>query len=84
MVKRATLLAKGDFITLQELSDEIKLQPKNEMTQSESFILHNEEIEKQRIINALQQAGHNKTKAAQLLGIDRKTLYNKLKLYNIG
>lgn len=84
MVKRATLLAKGDFITLQELSDEIKLQPKNEMPQSESFILHNEEIEKQRIINALQQAGHNKTKAAQLLGIDRKTLYNKLKLYNIG
>ena len=84
VVKRATLLAKGDFITLQELSDEIKLQPKNEMTQSESFILHNEEIEKQRIINALQQAGHNKTKAAQLLGIDRKTLYNKLKLYNIG
>lgn len=84
VVKRATLLAKGDFITLQELSDEIKLQPQNGMPQPESFILHNEEIEKQRIINALQQAGHNKTKAAQLLGIDRKTLYNKLKLYNIG
>ena len=40
--------------------------------------------EKKRIMNALQQTGNNKTKAALLLGIDRKTLYNKMKLYNIG
>ena len=39
--------------------------------------------EKQQIIHALQQTGNNKSRAAQLLGIDRKTLYNKLKLYNI-
>lgn len=84
VVKRATLLAKDDFITLQELSDEIKIKTQAETPAPESFILHNEDIEKQRIINALQQAGYNKTKAAQLLGVDRKTLYNKLKLYNIG
>jgi two-component system response regulator HydG len=39
--------------------------------------------EYQRIIQALQQARYNKSKAAELLGIDRKTLYNKLKAYNI-
>ena len=49
-----------------------------------SFNLHNEDLEKQRIIHALQRTGNNKTKAAQLLGIDRKTLYNKMKLYDIG
>lgn len=39
--------------------------------------------EYQRIIQALQQARYNKSKAAELLGVDRKTLYNKLKAYNI-
>jgi len=39
--------------------------------------------EYQRIIQALQQVRYNKSKAAELLGIDRKTLYNKLKAYNI-
>ena len=38
---------------------------------------------KQHIIEALRQTGHNKSRAAVLLGIDRKTLYNKLKLYGI-
>jgi len=36
-----------------------------------------------RIIQALQESRYNKTKAAELLGVDRKTLYNKLKAYNI-
>lgn len=35
--------------------------------------------EKERILQALKQTGGNKSRAAQLLGIDRKTLYNKLR-----
>jgi len=35
------------------------------------------------IMQVLQEARFNKSKAAQMLGIDRKTLYNKLKNYNI-
>jgi two-component system response regulator HydG len=35
------------------------------------------------IMKVLQEARYNKSKAAQMLGIDRKTLYNKLKNYNI-
>ena len=83
IVKRATLLAQGEFITLHDLGDEILSQPAS-TPQTSSFVLHDEEMEKQRILNALQQTGNNKTKAALLLGIDRKTLYNKMKLYNIG
>jgi two-component system response regulator HydG len=36
-----------------------------------------------RILEALQSTHYNKSKAAELLGIDRKTLYNKLKQYNV-
>ncbi len=35
------------------------------------------------IMRVLQEVRFNKSKAAQVLGIDRKTLYNKLKAYNI-
>ena len=79
MVRRATLLAQGKFITINELS-ELK-EPASAII---GIPLRNEEAEKRQIIEALRQTGNNKSRAAQLLGIDRKTLYNKLKLYNIS
>lgn len=78
-VKRATLLTKGNYINIEDMG--FGLQEENK--QENNFTLHNEEEEKKRITEALKQADNNKSKAAQLLGIDRKTLYNKLKLYNI-
>lgn len=80
IVKRATLLAQGSFITLLELGSELLETP---VSTSSSMALRNEETEKEHILEALRQTGNNKSKAAQLLDIDRKTLYNKLKLYNI-
>ena len=80
IVKRATLLAQGSFITLLELGTELLEAPVSVGT---SMALRNEETEKEHILEALRQTGNNKSKAAQLLDIDRKTLYNKLKLYNI-
>lgn len=80
IVKRATLLAQSSFITLLELGTELLETPASGMT---SMSLRNEETEKEHILEALRQTGNNKSKAAQLLDIDRKTLYNKLKLYNI-
>jgi len=78
IVRRATLLAQGKFITLNELTE---LQ--EPIHTHIGLPLRNEETERQQIIEALRQTGNNKSRAAQLLGIDRKTLYNKLKLYNI-
>ena len=80
IVKRATLLAQSSFITLLELGTELLETPASSNT---SIALRNEETEKEHILEALRQTGNNKSKAAQLLNIDRKTLYNKLKLYNI-
>lgn len=85
IVKRATLLAQGEFITVKDLGEEIheSKEAGNILEPEGTFMLHDEETEKHRIIKALQQTGNNKSKAAALLGIDRKTLYNKLKLYQI-
>ena len=71
--------AQDKLITLNELSE-----LKSPVAPSAAGMpLRNEETEKQQIIEALKQTGYNKSRAAQLLGIDRKTLYNKLKLYGI-
>ena len=40
--------------------------------------------ERTRLINTLRTSGYNQSKAAALLGIDRSTLYRKLKRYNIS
>ena len=42
------------------------------------------DIERQYIIDVLQKFGGNKSKAASALKIDRVTLYNKIKEYNIA
>ena len=81
-IRRATLLAEGPYITPDELS-ELKDPASAPPMPSATLPLRNEETEKQHIIEALRQTGHNKSRAAVLLGIDRKTLYNKLKLYGI-
>ncbi|MBF0430481.1 MAG: helix-turn-helix domain-containing protein [Fibrobacteria bacterium] len=43
-----------------------------------------EEVEHQLILNAIAKAGGNKTKAAQLLNISRRTLYSRLESYEEG
>ncbi len=79
IIKRATLLAKSNYITYADIASELT----DNASPAKSLGLHNEEAEKKRILEALRQTNQNKSRAAQLLGIDRKTLYNKLKLYEI-
>ena len=79
VMKRATLLTKGKYIGIDELEKtmaQTTVQPVN-------LALHNEQSEQQSIEAALKATNGNKSKAAQLLGIDRKTLYNKIKKFGM-
>ncbi|MCI9844242.1 sigma-54-dependent transcriptional regulator [Flavobacterium pectinovorum] len=78
-IKRATLLSQGDFIESDVLPIEFFQTEKT--GSSGSFSLS--ENEKETIIHALSRTQNNKSEAAKLLKITRKTLYNKLKQYNI-
>ncbi|MET0944553.1 MAG: sigma-54 dependent transcriptional regulator [Flavobacterium sp.] len=81
-VKRATLLSRGDFIESDVLPAEFfQVQKSNVQSSNETFSLS--ENEKETIIHALSRTQNNKSEAAKLLKITRKTLYNKLKQYNI-
>ena len=79
VIKYATLLATGRYITRKELPEELT----ENLLSHTNIQLKNVEHERDLIRKALQECGNNKTRAAQLLGIDRKTLYNKLKIYQL-
>ncbi|MDD2674660.1 sigma-54-dependent transcriptional regulator [Flavobacterium petrolei] len=78
-IKRAILLTQGDFVEKAALPAEFF---QNEEKVTTDFSLS--ENEKETIMEALNKTNNNKTEAAKLLKINRKTLYNKLKLYNIN
>jgi two-component system response regulator HydG len=79
VVKRSTLLTQGDFIERSVLPSELFLV--NREKEEIGFSLS--QNEKEAIIQALEQTQNNKSEAAKLLKVTRKTLYNKLKFYNL-
>jgi two-component system response regulator HydG len=79
-VKRATLLSRGNYIESDVLPAEF-FQTQKQQDSNDTFSLSDNE--KEAIIYALSKTQNNKSEAAKLLKITRKTLYNKLKLYNI-
>ena len=81
VIKRLVLLSKGDEIGVELLPEEMinraeKSNP-NDLKQVQ------ESNERELILNALVQTKYNKTKAAKLLNIDRKTLYSKMERYQL-
>jgi two-component system, NtrC family, response regulator HydG len=93
VVKRAALLAKGDVIAMSEVPAEI-LQRRDFTISGGSSMMQEEnaapnlkqtahEAEYQMILDVLKKVNYNKTKAAKLLNIDRKTLYNKMKAFDL-
>ncbi|OJX49624.1 MAG: sigma-54-dependent Fis family transcriptional regulator [Flavobacterium sp. 38-13] len=78
-IKRSVLLTKSNSVPIDVLPQEMR----SAIEQENAIPYYSKENEESAIRSALEKAGFNKTKAAKLLNIDRKTLYNKLKLYSI-
>lgn len=89
VIRRAVLLTAGEVIEKESLPIEITQpvtaegsaeMPMENVGLLKSIAWH---AERQAIVDMLEKVNNNKSKASELLNIDRKTLYNKLKLYNI-
>ncbi|WP_394748434.1 sigma-54-dependent transcriptional regulator [Spongiimicrobium salis] len=80
VIKRAVLLAADDYVEAETLPRTI-LEGTAKSKNVTDF--SKEGYEKDQIMKALKQTNFNKSKAARLLQVTRKTLYNKINHYNL-
>ena len=85
VIKRMVLLTPGEIAQVDALPDEMMIAVNQQTLPGSSFDLKavNEQNEKALISETLLKAKHNKSKAAKMLNIDRKTLYAKMERYGI-
>lgn len=81
----AVVLARNEKITVKELPGEVQLPAALQQVErnNNGGAQNLDDLERNAIIQALAQCHGNKKKAAQILGIQRPTLYNKMKRYAI-
>src|SRR5881398_4185629 len=86
-IEYAVVLARQGMIGVQELPAEIQLPPALQQAEIAGLprmgVQSLDDVERTAIIQALAECHGNKKKAAELLGIQRPTLYNKMKRYAI-
>jgi len=86
-IEYAVVLARQSMIDVKELPAEIQLPTALQQTEiaalPRSGVQSLDDVERTAIIQALAECHGNKKKAAELLGIQRPTLYNKMKRYAI-
>lgn len=89
VIERAVALARGDRLTLDDLPDHLRpsarasAAPVGDDVDVPIDLPSLEEVERGHIMRTLRAVGGNKRLAARILGLDRKTLYRKLKLYGV-
>ncbi len=82
VIERLVILCRDEVIRPEHLPQNIKKEPQEKLN---IFIPDKplEEIEKQYIYEVLKDTKWNKSKSAKILGIERRTLYNKIDKYNL-
>ncbi|MDR1369906.1 MAG: sigma-54-dependent Fis family transcriptional regulator, partial [Dysgonamonadaceae bacterium] len=83
VISRIVLICQKQYISSDLLPKNISGKFQHILENADSSQNLNDSDERARIMEALKITNNNKTQAATLLKIDRKTLYNKIKTYGI-
>jgi two-component system response regulator HydG len=86
-IERAVALARFSELSADDLPDKVRsFSPKRFVlsADTEEEILSLDELERRYILRALKILGGNRSRAATLLGLDRRTLYRRLEKYDAG
>ncbi|MEC8783654.1 MAG: sigma-54 dependent transcriptional regulator [Planctomycetota bacterium] len=82
VLERAVAMTQYDRVIVDDLPARVQQFTRNEFvfgSEDPSNLVSLAELEQRYIVHVLQMVGNNRTRAARLLGLDRKTLYRKLK-----
>ncbi len=85
-IERAVIMARDDVVVPADLPPQIQmLKPEGGADGFDfPYGVSLEEMEKALIVKTIEETGGNRTRTAEILGINRRTLQNKLKLYGIN
>ena len=84
VIERSIALSASEVVDSKDLPDHLfQMKPGDLIDDLATENMPLTEVEKRYIVKVLQRTNWHQSKAAQILGIDRKTLYRKIKEYNL-
>jgi two-component system response regulator HydG len=86
-IERAVALTRFEEIAVEDLPEKIQTYRRSRVVvdlDDTTQLVPMEEVERRYILRVLEAAGGHRTKAAEILGLDRKTLYRKLERWGVG
>lgn len=82
VIERMVITAKGTTLTVKDLPKEV-MEAKKQSSSAAKGSMSKEDAERENIQKALVETNGNQSKAADKLGVTRKTLFNKIKKYGL-
>lgn len=88
-IAHAALYARGNVITPEDLPAKVRKQPRQPESDNQTLSMFQDlpsldELERRYVIHVLQTVGGSRTRAAEVLGIDRRTLYRMAERFGIN
>lgn len=87
VIERAVVLTTFDQVGVDDLPEKIRVYHRSHIvvgSDNPKELVSLDEVERRYILHVLETTGDNRSLAARILGLDRKTLYRKIKSYGVA